>query len=28
VAVNTETTESTVHARSHRLRIGVTFHPF
>lgn len=28
VAVNSVTTESTVHARSHRLRIGVTFHPF
>jgi hypothetical protein len=28
VPVSTETTASTVHARSHRLRIGVSLHPF
>ncbi len=28
VPVNSEITEPTVHGRSHRLRIGVTFHPF
>ncbi len=28
VPVSSETTETTIHARSHRLRIGVSLHPF